>query len=633
MLLVGILLLIACNGCSMIHSGNDNSSQAASSQEQSAVNPDGKIRILYCGDDTGAEETAAELLAEVIVQASGVDCTTVRTDSAADAEPGDILLGTISGEDVSALGTEGYRIKSEGDRIVITGGKSRGVMYGAVKFLEKYFGYRQYTKTLSKINHPRNMVRADEVEDEEYIPPFEYRETDWLTTDYNNETAVYEAYSAANFRVANGLNGGFSYAQIPQNQGYMFGYYETFTHTMNSKYINADKYFSEHPEWFALRDGGRQRDGQLCLSNAEMRARLIEEVLVHCAVSAGAYEGQPFLVAVTQSDNQKYCECAECTTIAEQYGGQSGLMLWFINQVAEAVEKEYPQALIDTFAYQYTQRAPTGIRPRHNVVVRFAPLSACCAHALHACPGNMDEYTDIKAWSELIGTDGLHGRLYIWCYSTNYSHYNSVFPNFESLKEHIQTYYKLGVKGIYVQGNHQAYFANSEFAELRGYLISRLLFNPGMSNEEYDSEMKGFLAAYYGAGDKNVYDFIHTTLNRQADSADYLSVYTDPTDILQSLTPQQVEDANSQWDEALKATASDAFSNGNVKRSWLSWRFWLACNNVYGYNSKEAKEALYDELTSNQNILHFYGESRLLKEKEDIDFNQSPTSWVGGSPW
>ena len=39
-----------------------------------------------------------------------------------------------------------------------------------------------------------------------------------------------------------------------------------------------------------------------------------------------------------------------------------------MNQVAEQVEKEFPNVWIETLAYQYTRKPPKMIPPRHNVV-------------------------------------------------------------------------------------------------------------------------------------------------------------------------------------------------------------------------------------------------------------------------
>lgn len=575
-----------------------------------------EYRILYSGDVTGVEETAAQLLAYVLSESTGKEYCAQRTDEATTAGKTDILLGNLSGEDVSKLGNEGYRITTRGETIVITGGYPRGVLYGTYKFLEKYYDFHQYTKTLQAISSKKTVVSSSKVKTEEYIPPFEYRETDWLTRDHNNITGEYERYSAADFRVANGLNGAFAYAHVPLEKGDMFGYYGNFTHTMGTVFINKDTYFSSHPDWFAASDeAGKNRHGaQLCLSNASMRQKLIKEVKQLCAEANGYFTDRPFIVAVTQGDNQNYCRCSQCTRIAEQYGSQSGLMLWFVNQVADEVKKEYPYALIDTFAYQYTRTPPKNIVPRDNVIVRLCTIECCFSHALNdeGCFDNVKFYQDLQAWSKL--TD----RLYIWSYSTNYSCYNCLFPDFQVMQSNMQVFRDNNVKGVYIQGNHTADSADSEFAELRGYLISRLLYDPDI---DVEAESKAFMRAYYGSD--VLYQFLTLIGNRAA--IDDLHLWDAPTKVLSYLFSDEIEQANAYWAKAIAATEQDSIERNRVLRSQLSWRFWMACRGVEGYSGVAANKELYEDFMSYG--VKRYSEGCMIKTS-GIDWELPPSSWI-----
>lgn len=574
-----------------------------------------EYRILYSGDVTGVEETAAQLLTYVLSESTGKEYHAQRTDDAATAGKTDILLGNLSGEDVSKLGNEGYRITARGEAIVITGGYPRGILYGSYKFLEKYYDFHQYTKTMQVISSKKAVVSASAVKTEEYIPPFEYRETDWMTRDHNNTTGEYERYSAADFRVANGLNGAFAYADVPLEKGSMFGYYGNFTHTMTAQFINRDTYFSSHPEWFAASDeAGEHRHGaQLCLSNAEMRKKLIEEVKKLCSEANGYFAGKPFIVAVTQGDNQEYCRCSKCTKIAEQYGGQSGLMLWFVNQVADEVKKDYPNALIDTFAYQYTRTTPKNIVPRDNVIVRLCTLECCFSHTLDdkGCADNVKFYQDLQAWSKL--TD----RLYIWSYSTNYGHYNCPFPDFQVMQTNIQVFRDNNVKGVYIQGNHTADSADSGFAELKGYLISRLLYDPNINVE---AETKQFMRAYYGSD--VLYQYL-TLLSKRA-AIDDLHLWDAPTKVLSYLFADEIEQANACWAKVIAATEPDSIERNRVLRSQLSWRFWMACRGVEGYSGADVNKKLHEDFMSYG--VKRYSEGCMIKTS-GIDWNLPPSSW------
>jgi hypothetical protein len=41
--------------------------------------------------------------------------------------------------------------------------------------------------------------------------------------------------------------------------------------------------------------------------------------------------------------------------IVQKYGGEeSGIVIWFVNQVAESIEDEFPDKYIGTLAYRHT---------------------------------------------------------------------------------------------------------------------------------------------------------------------------------------------------------------------------------------------------------------------------------------
>jgi len=85
------------------------------------------------------------------------------------------------------------------------------------------------------------------------------------------------------------------------------------------------------------------------------------------------------MISISQNDWHGYCECEKCKTLDEQEGTHAGALIHFINAVAEEVEKEFPDILIETLAYQYTRVPPKHVRPRRNVVIRLCSIE--CAFA------------------------------------------------------------------------------------------------------------------------------------------------------------------------------------------------------------------------------------------------------------
>ena len=190
---------------------------------------------------------------------------------------------------------------------------------------------------------------------------------------------------------------------------------------------------------------------------------MIEEV----RAALRADSSQPIL-SLTQEDNDQYCQCADCKALDAYEGAQSGTILHFVNAVADAIKDEFPNVRIDTFAYWYSRTPPKHVKPRDNVIVRLCSIECCFAHALNdpCCAVNAPFAEDIKNWSKICKS------LYIWDYTTNFSCYNVIFPNFGVLQKNMQFFVEHNAKGVFEQGNSDVLWgANSEFADLRGYLL------------------------------------------------------------------------------------------------------------------------------------------------------------------
>ncbi|MDR1465561.1 MAG: DUF4838 domain-containing protein [Oscillospiraceae bacterium] len=515
-------------------------------------------QIIYPAGAIPAEVTAANTLADYLGQITG-QTFSVATDTAA-PQAHEILVGQTNraAPDVAALGAEGYLIRPEGEKILITGGQPRGVLYGVYRFLEEYFDCHWYTASLRVI--PQGAAEIAEVKTEQFVPALEYRETDWISP----KDQIYS--------VANRLNGN-SYRYLPPELGGNMGYSGSFAHTIINQFLRPGDFFAAHPEWYAYRESEKARvPKQLCLTNPDVLAEMIREVRGYLA------QGGLPIVSVTQDDNQDYCQCANCKAVDEAEGSHAGTLIRFVNAIAADVAQEYPDALIDTFAYQYTRTPPKLVKPRDNVIVRLCSIECCFAHPLDDpdCPDNRSFAGDIKTWSQISN------HLYIWDYTTNYAHYNLPFPDFQVLQENMRFFAANNVRGVYEEGDYSASECNSEFAELRAYLLARLMWNPGL---DYDAEMNGFLKAYYGGG----WQYIRAFLDLLADNTGKpnllgchrkMWIYIDPTNKgLLDLKLNQVAYADRLWEKAIEL-AGDETCRQNVLRSQLSWRFWKGCNRV-----------------------------------------------------
>jgi hypothetical protein len=452
-----------------------------------------------------SERRGAGELQKFLEEMSGAKLPVV-TDSAACGRDA-ILVGRSRATDAMKpgirwehLGAEGFVLKTWGRRLVIAGGRERGTMYGVYTFLDR-LGCRWFTSEVSRI--PKVSTLRIQPMNEMIKPAFEYREP-FFTEAFEKDWAA-----------RNRMNGAFM--KLDESTGGKVSYYP-FVHSFLAL-IPPEKYFQAHPEWFSLIDGARRRDrGQLCLTNPDLLRESVKNVL-------GWIEQHPEarIYSVSQNDWTGWCECDRCRRVEEEEGGvHSGPLLRFVNAIAAEVEKKYPDKLIDTLAYWYTEDPPAKVRPRPNVRIRLCPIGACEAHPYEKCERNAYFMKNLRAWSRITN------QLYIWHYNTNFAHYLLPFPDFDELAADIPMYQRHGVVGLFLEGDAAA-GGGGENAELRSYVMARLLWDPRV---DVNREVDDFLHAVYGraAGPMREYfDWMHRQVRPSTEGAGrHLYIYMHP---------------------------------------------------------------------------------------------------------
>lgn len=444
-----------------------------------------------------------------------------------------------------------YIIKSGNNCIEINGNGNKGTIYGVYRFLEEYAGFKMYSEKTGYKSYTGKLEMPDNA-DISYTPYFEYTETDWLSP--RNDI----------YSLANGLNGGV-YRKLTPEQGGTVKYLGPFCHTFTTFFCSQEKYYNEHPEYFALRDGERNPK-QLCLTNEDVYNVVLGEVM-KLLEKEHDENASLQIISLTQNDSNAegdYCLCDNCKALDAANGSQSGTMITFVNRIAKAVkEAGYDNVALDTFAYRYTRKAPTKVVPEKNVIVRLCTIECCFTHALDdsTCERNVELMQDLANWNEICD------HIYIWDYTTNYAYTVGIFPDFGTIQKNMQIFAEHGVKGVYEEGNYYISRCDTEFGELRAYLLSRLMQNPYCDLEK---ETEGFLNAFYGKGGDEIGEFLRlVTANAEKKHAEiYDEMY-----LTFSFTEEEAEAIDALWAKAKADTAEDEFALANITRSEISWRY------------------------------------------------------------
>ena len=404
----------------------------------------------------------------------------------------DTVRAALPKIDPASLAPEEIVVRTAGNDVVLVGGGPRGTLYAVYAFLEDVVGCRWWTGTASRIPWRPSFSVGDV--GIRFKPPLEYREPFW----YVAFDHVWAARNKANGTRAGGdaLRGG---RQI----------YEGFVHTFYGL-IPPERYFAAHPEWFSEIEGQRTtKNAQLCLTNEDMRRELVKNLREKLRANPAAT-----IASVSQNDCFGSCACPLCRAVDEEEGGPAGSLLRFVNAVAADIESEFPHLAIDTLAYQYTRKPPRLVRPRPNVIVRLCSIECSFARPLDD-PSNKAFFDDLDGWSKIAG------RLYIWDYTTNFSHYVQPHPNLGVLAPNIRLFVDRSVRGVFEQGAYQSW--GSEMAELRAWMLAKLLWDPRLDEDRLRAE---FLAGYYGPASRPMERYLDLLEKAVGKSGDPLGCYS-----------------------------------------------------------------------------------------------------------
>lgn len=445
-----------------------------------------------------SEQTAAKELQSHLKLVTGAELPIAR-EGATRAGTGQIIVGqseafaqAFPNVDLKALKHDGIIIRTAGDRLYLLGGKPRGTIYAVYTFLEDTVGVRWWGSRADETFIPSKPTLAIPDLNTSYTPQLQYRE------------AFYRGAFDGVYAARSKCNGHFE--SVPEEYG---GHYNIlgWCHTF-SQLLPPEKYFAQHPEWYSEINGKRVADGaQLCLTNVEMRKALTAQALAWLREKPNAG-----MISIAQNDCGNPCDCPNCHKVLEEEGVQSGNQIRFVNAVAADIEKEFPDTLVETLAYQYTRTPPKLVKPRGNVIVRLCSIEASQSQPLETGPQNAKFKSDIEGWSAIAP------QLYIWNYVTDFSNYVIPHPNLRVLGPDIRLFVKHKTIGLFEQGD--AGSTCSDFPELRAWLLAHLMWKPESDDKALVAE---FLKGYYGAAAQPLQQYIDLINDRVEKTGTYLS--------------------------------------------------------------------------------------------------------------
>lgn len=436
--------------------------------------------ILLSETASAVEKYAADFLNSTLKSASGVSLT-IKTET--EYSPNSTKEYIISiGEtqffddkgpnnDITTLKDEGFILSLIENSIFVQGGEDMGTLYGTQEFLKYIIGFEAYSPSELYYN-VNEYVPMRSIGTKMINPTFSTRGPGQGSVSTPTDAALMRCVS-------------WGISQAATLSGKMWG---RIGHTIPD-------YASDHPEWF--------NNGQLCMSIPET----VDHVAMQVASEIMTGEGRWYELG--HADSSASCDCLDCADAASKNGGQGGVYILWLNQVAEKIESilaehNYEEEwYIVGLAYQAYVAAPVSynsatdsytplnddVIAHPNVGIRCAPIAACYAHAFNDPNCSTNEEQDVRR--QLEGWAAISDNIWTWMYDTEFSNYLYFYDDFGAIAENARYLEKAGVTHI---ASQMTPCENEPFGALRIYLMSKLWWDNTL---DYDMLVDDFFEHYY----------------------------------------------------------------------------------------------------------------------------------------
>lgn len=450
---------------------------------------------------------AAKELVSYIKKATGVELPIVQI-SASDKV---FELAAVADE---SYGDDGFTIKTENGKVLISGAAQRGVLYGVYEFLEDYVGWRFIFDDLEYVYGADALDIPNGINDTQ-IPVFYDRDSQSFSyNDKNLDNAVKRKINSWKNRGA--------LEKAAKEYGLGVGYIGT-AHTYE-RYIT-----------------GITNANQPCLTDPDVYEECLTNVLNKIKSELEKGYTVP-LISISQMDNSNYCICRHCYRIngAEEMS-KAGTTVRFMNRISDAIHEIYPETGVWTLSYQWT-REPTVTKVSDNVTIMWA-YEACYNHLLNeeACSDKgiglkqppFDYQNNMRYNGYMQGWLNNAENVYCWYYPTNYHYYLCPVPNWDVHRENYRYLAQSGIGGIYAEG-----FYGSDptegygFERMNVYLLAKLAWDPYMSQSEYEAITDEYLAAAYGSGWRYLREYLDMWVEAGDLSGCWMGNFNQPQEIV-----------------------------------------------------------------------------------------------------
>ncbi len=394
------------------------------------------------------------------------------------------------------LGDDGYKVKTYGTAVAMSGAHDDGTIFSVYGFLNKQFNLEIFTE---------DVFTYDTVKEKKLVA------LDWTDIpDIPNRTG-------GSYVSQQSVTGTYRYRQNRWQSGWGLWGHSHFD------ILPTEVYLAAHPDWY----NKSESPTQLAWANEEMWAQFIEclkEIILSKPTATHFMLGQEDSADAGWDMNTDGTTGKFADVKAANGGTNSAVQIIFLNHVVREINKWAAEVIPDRtlefsmFAYWCTIDAPTKTNEAGEIVaynenvilepnlgVMYAPIGSRFDYAY------TDKDKNGSAAAVFEGWDVLSSVMHVWSYSANFYSFISPINHWGSIKENMIAYEKMNVTYLAEQGSVGAHSPVCNYMELHQYLYSQLAWDNSQDVEEL---IVKFMKAYYAEGWEEVYEWFTLLRNR-----------------------------------------------------------------------------------------------------------------------
>jgi formylglycine-generating enzyme required for sulfatase activity len=463
----------------------------------------------------GAEDkAAAAALTNYLFQITGAALPVLT--NAAEAAGGAALVlervAKVPGASDKPAGKQAYRLKTQGNRLVLQAASEQAMAYAVQGLLEDHLGCRFYTFKAKGMSYggpgheivPKKGTLAIPDLDDLQEPAFAQRgfifwmgSLPWI---HQNRGGGYPADKTSG-ALAAGHN---LYELLPPEDK-----------TDKKGEILKPGHFKDHPDWYPLNRQGKREPGWsmgLCGTNPDLPRALADGLRDEIAKRKSRLrKGEtydPFApISAAQGDGFTGCQCAACRKLVHDEQSEAAPLILLLNRALDELAKTDPDQQVITFAYFESLDAPQTIKPHKNLWINVVSSAKSQNMAgdqvgpIVGNPANRDYAKALKDWPKIAP-----GRVTTW----HWVPFQPEWPAIFYLGDIMKYWRECGIYGTNPQ------LCSDNWQWLYAWVYLKLAWNPDL---DADKLIHQFLEDNYGKGAApHVWDYLKLAQAAYADS-------------------------------------------------------------------------------------------------------------------